>query len=99
MSDEYKSAFELAMERLRSKDSAAEQKLTDEQKQAIAAVRREYAARRAEHELTHKSAVQRAIERGDMERLQQLEEEDYRERRRLDEREEAEVRRIRDAGS
>ncbi|MFN7965246.1 MAG: hypothetical protein U0V87_06140 [Acidobacteriota bacterium] len=97
MSDEYKSAYELAMERLREKDGGSSQRsLRDDQKQRIAEIRKEYQARRAEHELTLKSAVDKAVERSDMEKLQKLDEDDRRERARLDEQEEAAVQRIRD---
>lgn len=97
MSDEYKSAYELAMERLREKDGGSSQRsLRDDQKQRIAELRKEYQARRAEHELTLKSAVDKAVERSDMEKLQKLDEDDRRERARLDEQEEAAVQRIRE---
>ncbi len=97
MSDEYKSAYELAMERLREKDGGSSQRsLRDDQKQRIAEIRKEYQARRAEHELTLNSAVDKAVERSDMEKLQKLDEDDRRERARLDEQEEAAVQRIRD---
>ena len=54
MSDAPKSALELAMERLRKKDAEAgvvEQKLTDEQKAAIAEARSIYEARVAERQI------------------------------------------------
>lgn len=53
-----KSAFELAMERLRQRDEAAgidQRPLTDEQKAAIADVRRVYQAKIAEQEVLHQS--------------------------------------------
>ncbi|NUR54230.1 MAG: hypothetical protein HOQ29_07280 [Acidobacteria bacterium] len=60
MSDAPKSAFELAMERLRKKDAEAgiqEQKLTDQQKAAIAEARSIYEARVAERQILHRSNV------------------------------------------
>jgi hypothetical protein len=57
MSDAPKSAYELAMERLRKKDAEAgvvEQKLTDEQKGAIAEARSVYEARVAERQILHR---------------------------------------------
>jgi len=60
MSDAPKSAFELAMERLRKKDAEAgvqEQKLTDEQKAAIAEARSMYEAKVAERQILHRSNV------------------------------------------
>ena len=54
---EPKSAYELAMERLRKKDAESgvvEQKLTDEQKAAIAEARSIYEARVAERQILHR---------------------------------------------
>jgi hypothetical protein len=58
MTDAPKSAFELAMERLKQKDadSGIEQKaLTDEQRAAIAEVRNLYESRVAERRIMHQS--------------------------------------------
>ncbi|SRR6476660_3390099 len=60
MSDTPKSALELVMERLRKKDAetgAAESKLTDEQKTAIAEARSVYEARVAERQILQRSKV------------------------------------------
>ena len=61
MADEApKSAYELAMERLRKKDAAegiAERSVTDEQKAEIAEVRRVYEAKVAEAEILFKSTI------------------------------------------
>jgi hypothetical protein len=57
MNDAPKSALELAMERLRKKDADAgvvEQKLTDEQKAAIAEARSIYEARVAERQILYR---------------------------------------------
>lgn len=53
-----KTAFELAMERLRKRDEEAgieQRPVTDEQKAAIADLRSLYRAKIAEHELLHQS--------------------------------------------
>jgi hypothetical protein len=58
-----KSAFELAMERLRQKDSdqgVVERPLTDEQKSAIADVRKVHEAKVAEREILHRDALRKA---------------------------------------
>lgn len=58
--DAPKSAFELAMERLRKKDADAgvvETPLTDAQREAIAEVRRMHEARVAERRIMHQSAI------------------------------------------
>ena len=55
-----KSAYELAMERLRRQDAEQgieERAVTDEQKAEIAEVRRVYAAKVAEVEILHKSTM------------------------------------------
>jgi hypothetical protein len=57
MSESPKSAFELAMERLKKKDAedgVVQQKLTDEQKAAIAEARSIYEARVAERQILHR---------------------------------------------
>lgn len=58
--DAPKSAFELAMERLRKKDAEAgiiEHPPTDAQREAIAEVRRIHEARVAERRIMHESAI------------------------------------------
>jgi hypothetical protein len=86
MTDEApKTAYELAMERLRRKDAAEgveERSVTDEQKAEIAEIRRIYAAKIAEAEILHKAKLmglfdpeQRALaeqgHRRDLERLRE----------------------------
>jgi hypothetical protein len=84
MSDEApKSAYELAMERLRQKDKdagIAERKVTGEQREAIAELRRVYEARLAEREILHKGALRKAA---DEDALAILEEEYRRDRERI----------------
>lgn len=84
MTDEApKSAYELAMERLRKKDSeeGVEQRpLTDEQRAAIAEARRVAEARLAEHEILHQSALRRVA---DPEAAAALDEEHRRDRERI----------------
>jgi hypothetical protein len=69
-----KSAYELAMERLRKKDSEAgveEKPLTAEQKAAIAEARQVYEARIAEREILHQAALRKAASYEEIERLNQ----------------------------
>jgi len=84
MTDEApKSAYELAMERLRKQDREAgveERAVTREQKEAIADVRRVYEARLAEREILHKSSLRKTA---DPEEREKLEEEYRRDRERL----------------
>jgi hypothetical protein len=72
-SDGPKSAYELAMERLRQKDREAgveERPLSDEQKAAIAEARQIYQARMAEREILHRDAVMKAQTREELEKLE-----------------------------
>jgi hypothetical protein len=81
--DAPKSAFELAMERLRRKDEEEgrePQTLSDEQRERIAEIRRLYEARLAEREILHRSERSRAR---DPEALERLEDEYRRDREHL----------------
>jgi hypothetical protein len=84
LSDEApKSAFELAMERLRKKDQEAgveERPLDDETRAAIAEIRRTYEAKLAEREILHRAALRKAA---DPEAVEALEQEYRRDRERL----------------
>ncbi|HEY7869442.1 MAG TPA: hypothetical protein VIF59_09450 [Methylomirabilota bacterium] len=67
-----KSAYELAMERLRQKDAgagSAERPLTDEQKAAIAEVRQMHQAKTAEREILHQAALRKAASHEEVEQL------------------------------
>lgn len=84
MSDDApKSAYELAMERLRRKDrqeGVEDRPLTPEQRSEIAELRRVYEARLAESEILHESRRRRAA---DPEALEKAEEEYRRDRERI----------------
>jgi len=73
MSDDApKSAFELAMQRLRLKDKEAnvdDRPLTDAQKAAIAEVRQVFTAKAAEREILHQAALRNATTREEVELL------------------------------
>src|SRR5438093_12141173 len=72
-SDGPKSAYELAMERLRQKDREAgveERPLTEKQKTAIAEARQVYQARVAEREILHQDALRKAQSREELEKLE-----------------------------
>lgn len=90
-----KSAYELAMQRLRKKDRDAgveERLLTSEQRAEIADVRRVYDARLAEREILYQSERRRAET---PEALEQLEENYRRDRERLTGERDAKVEKIR----
>lgn len=90
-----KSAFELAMERLRRKDAAEgveQQRLTDEQKAAIAEARNFYEAKLAQQQVLHRSTLARTFDPAERATL----DDDYRrERERLVAEREAKIERIR----
>jgi rRNA maturation endonuclease Nob1 len=70
--DRPKSAYEIAMERLRKKDTDAgveERPLSGEQKAAIAEARQVYEAKVAEREILHQAALRGAGSREEVERL------------------------------
>ncbi len=70
--DAPKSAFELAMERLRQKDkegSVDDRPLTAEQKAAIAEARQFHQAKAAEREILHQAAVRKATSHEELDKL------------------------------
>jgi hypothetical protein len=74
MSDAPKSAFELAMERLKKQDAESgvhEHTLTAEQKAAIAEARSVYEARVAERQILHRSARLAAFDPATIESMEQ----------------------------
>jgi len=100
MSDAPKSAFEIAMEKLRIQDKergeAGPTAMTDDQRQAIAEVRTRFQAKMAEAEILHRANRRKAVE--DPDALAKLEEEYQIERRRIEEQREREIAKVRGAG-
>jgi LPS O-antigen subunit length determinant protein (WzzB/FepE family) len=97
--DAPKSAYELAMERLRKKDAESgveSAPLTDERRAAIAEVRNFYEAKSAEVEVLHQSALRRTVE-PDARAL--LEEQYRRDRERLNSERDSKIERIRRGGA
>lgn len=94
-----KTAYELAMERLRKQDREAgieERALTDDQKAEIAEVRRVYKARIAQEEVMFESKLRSTMDPGEAETLQlQL----RHERERLSSEQEAKIEKIRQRAS
>lgn len=90
-----KSAFELAMERLRRQDADAgieTTPLTDQQKTAIAEVRNFYEAKLAEQDVLYRSSLRKVADLAAREALEQ----DYRrERERLGSERDAKIARLR----
>ena len=70
--DAPKTAYELAMERLRQKDREAstdDRPLTDAQKAAIAEIRQFYKAKSAELEILHQAALRKVATREELDQL------------------------------
>jgi hypothetical protein len=76
-----KSAYELAMERLNKQSPPV--KLTEQQKEQIAELESKYKAKVAEREIALKDQIAAASGAGDFEKVEKLEEELARERRKL----------------
>ena len=96
MNDAPKSAYELAMERLKKKDAEAgivEQKLTDEQKAAIAEARSVYGARVAERQILHRD---KRLTTFDPAEVEKMEDEYRRDMERFASDRDAKIRRIRE---
>jgi Spy/CpxP family protein refolding chaperone len=101
MSDDkpMKSAYELAMERLRAKDregGVEESKpLTDEQKQEIARLRQEATAKFAEAEIVHRDAVAAAAAAGDADKIREIHDKFQIDKERIESRLESAIARVR----
>lgn len=80
-----KSAYELAMERLRKDDPGDRPVVTEEQKQALAGIDRKFAAKIAEREVFLQSKLAAAKRERDAEAVAQLQQQLINERKRLEE--------------
>jgi hypothetical protein len=76
-----KSAYELAMERLNK--SSPTVKLTDAQKKKLAELDSKYAAKIAEREIALKDEMNKVVETGDFDKIDQLQEQLVAERKKL----------------
>jgi hypothetical protein len=96
MTERLKSAYELAMERLRAKETdGGGPALTGEQRERIAAIRRDFKSRRDEAEFLQKGAVEKALAAGKPEKIVELEEGHRRDRERLDREEQERIGEVR----
>jgi len=94
--DAPKSAYEIAMERLKKKDreeGVEERPLTDEQRAEIAEARSQYEARVAEREILHQASLSKT---GDPAERETLEQQYRRDRERLTSDRDAKIRKIRE---
>jgi imidazolonepropionase-like amidohydrolase len=105
MSDAPKSAYEIAMEKLKERDrergESAPATLSGDQKARIAEIRRVHEARIAEREILFRGERGKAIARleEDPEALKKVEQEYARDRRRIEEEREAKIAAVRSQGS
>lgn len=99
MSDELKSAWEIAMEKLEGQEEMAVEKLTDEQKKEIAEIRSKYKARIAEAEINTDSKIKSAVETGAYDQVEVVREQLVQEKNRLNRDMEKEIEKIRKSGA
>lgn len=95
MSDELKSALDLALEKLDREMGEAPTRLSEDQKKRIADIRAKYKARVAEAEIAVQAKLRLAAQSQDRAMVEQLKADLGRERLRLEERSEAEVSKVR----
>ncbi|MGH9867989.1 MAG: hypothetical protein ACREAA_07495 [Candidatus Polarisedimenticolia bacterium] len=94
-----KTAYELAMEKLRKQDAErgeSQKPLTDAQREEIAGIRKVYQARLAEREILHRDELLKARASGDPEAVRAVEEGYQRDRARLEDERESKVRAARE---
>jgi hypothetical protein len=94
-----KSSYELAMARLKKKDAdegVSDAPITEEQRQAIAEVRKVYEARLAEREILHQSSRRKIA--AEPEAVETLEEDYRRERERVNSERDRKIEEIRKKG-
>ncbi len=90
-----KSAYELAMERLKAADTESGPALTKDQKKLLAEIDQRYKAKLAEREIFLKQQIAAARAEGQAEEFEKLNEQLRRERTRLDEEREDEKNKVR----
>lgn len=81
--DELKSAWELALEKVNARDDLKTEKLTEEQKQAIAEIRGKYRARVAELEIHQESRMKEAVLVADYDKVEAIRSQGIEEKSRL----------------
>ena len=94
--DEPKSAFEIAMEKLKAAGDNITS-LTDAQKAEIAEIRSRFRAKVAELEIRHQDQMKKAVAQGSMEEIEKLRQQLTAEKARLHQDEEKQVQKARQA--
>ncbi len=72
MSDELKSAWELALEKLNAQETAPVERLSDDQKTAIAEIRARYKAKIAEAEIGAESHIKQLVQSGAFDQIEPI---------------------------
>ena len=95
MSEDLKSAWELALEKLNEQGDTVVQKLTLEQKESIAEIRKIYRAKIANAEITAQTCIKKALEAGAPDEIEKVRQQTLSEKRRLNREMEKKVNKIR----
>lgn len=95
MSDELKSAWEIALEKMEGREDMAVEKLTQEQKAAIGEIRKKYQARVAESEIGTQSRIKAALQSEAYDEVEKLQLHLAEDKQRLNREMEKEVEKIR----
>ena len=95
MSDELKSALDLAMEKLDRESGPKPRQLTDDQKVKIADIRSRYSAKAAEVEIATEAKVRKALQSGDHEAAEQARRLLSAEKQRFEQAQEKEIEKVR----
>ncbi len=95
MSDELKSAWEVALEKMEGREDLAVEKLTTEQKQAIHQIRQNYKARLAEAEISTQTQSKKVVESGRFDEVEKIQQHLVDDKQRLNREMEQEIEKIR----
>ncbi|MCZ6486143.1 MAG: hypothetical protein O6826_10640 [Acidobacteria bacterium] len=95
MSDELKSAWEVALEKMEGREDLAVEKLTTEQKQAIRQIRQNYKARLAEAEISTQTQSKKVVESGKFDEVEKIQQHLVDDKQRLNREMEQEIEKIR----
>ena len=95
MSDELKSAWEVALEKMEGREDLAVEKLTTEQKQAIREIRQKFRPRLAEVEISTQSQIKKAVESGGFDEVEKIQQHLVDDKQRLNREMEQKIEKIR----
>ena len=99
MSEELKSAWEIALEKMEAQGGMEAEKLSEEQKSAIAEIRKQHQAGVAEAEISTQSHLRKALESGAMDEVEKMRQRLLLDKERLHNDMEKKIEKIRKSGS